>query len=66
MDSKLVAKLTVVYELQGALSVRVANGNRVDCKLQFLQAEWELQRLKFLSDLKVSSSQNFDMVLGYD
>jgi hypothetical protein len=66
VDFMLASKLSGVSELQRALPVRVANGDTVSCKLQFIQAEWELQGLKFSSDLKVLSLQHFDMVLGYD
>jgi hypothetical protein len=48
------------------LSVAVANGERVLCQHQFLQAAWDIQGCKFTSDLKILPLQHYDLIAGYE
>jgi hypothetical protein len=52
--------------LPKSMRVKVANGAWVACESQFLNAAWEIQHCRFVSDLRVLQLQHYDMVLGFD
>jgi hypothetical protein len=59
-------QLTGVSALSHCLSVKVANGARVQCDTQLLDVVWYVQGYRFHSDFKVLPLQHFDVVIGYD
>jgi hypothetical protein len=59
-------KLQVLSVLSRSLSVKVANGNKIDCSIQLQHVVWELQGCQFCSDFKVIPLEHFDVILGYN
>lgn len=62
----LAQQLKGVSPLHSALTVQVANGDKVTCSKQMLQAKWYVDAYSFNSDLKVLPLSSYDMIIGMD
>jgi hypothetical protein len=66
LSTSLAPKLGGESVLPKPLQVKVANGAKLQCKVQFLQAAWSIQGYQFYTDFKVLPLQHYDMILGYE
>jgi hypothetical protein len=66
LSSQVASQLAGISSLPTPLSVKVANGQVLDCSAQIMQAEWSVQNFLFTTDLKVIALATYDMTLGMD
>jgi hypothetical protein len=60
------SSLQGVPSLAQPLSVRVANGNIINCTSHLSNAVWSIQNIQFQSDFKIIPLPNYDLILGMD
>ncbi|WVZ81560.1 hypothetical protein U9M48_028917 [Paspalum notatum var. saurae] len=66
LSAALVPQLVGVAPLARSLSVQVANGSVLECSFSLPSAQWVVQDVTFLTDLKVLPLSSYDMILGMD
>jgi hypothetical protein len=66
LSTSLAPKLGGESVLPKPLQVKVANGDKLQCKVHFLQAAWSMQGYQFCTDFKVLPLQHYDMILSYE
>jgi hypothetical protein len=66
LSSQVASQLTSISSLTTPLSVKVANGQVLDCSAQIMQAKWSVEDFLFTTDLKVIALAAYDMILGMD
>jgi hypothetical protein len=66
LSSSLAPKLEGGSALPSPLQVKVANGAKVQCNVQFSQAAWSVQGYQFFTNFKVLPLQHYDVILGYE
>lgn len=66
LNSVHAASLSGITPLDHPLTVKVANGNVLQCHQQITKAEWSVQGVSFCSTLKLLPLPYYDLVLGMD
>jgi hypothetical protein len=52
--------------LSPSLTLHIANGAKVVCDTQLVNAQWHVQGYQFSTDLKILCLNHYDMIIGYD
>lgn len=66
ISSNLASQLQGISTLPHAVSVQVANGERLQCTSHISQAEWSIQGCTFKSDLRIIPLTHYDLIVGMD
>ncbi|CAO2169811.1 unnamed protein product [Urochloa humidicola] len=66
ISTALATNLSGASAVDSPMGVQVANGDKLVCSHQFVQAQWSVAAYSFVSDLKILALSSYDMVLGMD
>ncbi|CAO2191183.1 unnamed protein product [Urochloa humidicola] len=66
ISTALADQLRGVLPLEGSLSVKVANGDKLACASHLPGGVWSVQGCSFTSDLKVLPLMHYDVIVGMD
>jgi hypothetical protein len=64
INAKLAPSLAGLSQLSRPVRVDVANGQVLQCVSEFQVAEWSIQGMSFVSDLRVLPLPHYDMIIG--
>ncbi|CAN6328732.1 unnamed protein product [Urochloa humidicola] len=66
LSASLSSTMVDVSEVPDLVTVQVANGQRLICSQQLLQAKWSVGGYVFQSNLKILPLSSYDLILGMD
>jgi hypothetical protein len=66
LNTSLAPQLVGISKVANPISVQVVNGQVIQCQSELHQTSWEIQGVKFISDLKILSLPYYDMILEVD
>lgn len=66
LSASLAAELTGVSDIPNPVSVKVANGQLLQCVSYLPAASWVTNNVEFQSDLRILPLSSYDMILGLD
>lgn len=66
VSRSFAAKLSGQSPLSQPLTVKIADGQLIQCDSEILQLHWSVQGCDFQSDAKILSLAHFDVIVGMD
>lgn len=66
LSATVASQLTGLSSLSPPVLVQVADGGRIRCSQQLLNAAWSVQQCDFLTDFRILDLSSYDMIVGMD